>query len=489
MRNTSVWVRGCLVSLLAATLGFAGGCKTSSEGDDDDNVSDAGPDDDDDDDDDDSTPDGSVGDDDDDDDDDTTPDASVGDDDDDDDDDDDTTPDAGGNSNGCEGSGSASQPFGNHAIGYASGTILPHGSESQRDDAVTSFYDGWKDNYLRSGCGGYYVAFNNQGETVSEAHGYGMLIAVYMAGYDDDAKQIFDGLYHYYDDHRSKIESDLMAWKQDNCDNVDGANSATDGDLDIAYSLLLADRQWGSGGAIDYRAEGLRIAGGIMDGDVDSSHRYLLVGDWAQGGDEFNDATRSSDFMPGHLASFAAAAGGDWDQLLDSQYSFLAEAQNELASGTGLLADFYIHPVSGIDTPNGEILEDAGDDDYEYNACRDPWRIATHFVTSGDNRSRQMVQKITSWIKSETGSNPEEVRAGYHLDGSPLASSNYTDMSFIAPLGVAAMVDGGNQAWLDNVWDFVVDGGSEGYYSDSIKLLSMIVMSGNWWTPEQAPCD
>ena len=57
-----------------------------------------------------------------------------------------------------------------------------------------------------------------------------------------------------------------MSWQQ--CDNgtalIDGANegsmtggycdSATDGDMDIAYALLLADKQWGSSGDIVYLA-------------------------------------------------------------------------------------------------------------------------------------------------------------------------------------------------------------------------------------------
>ena len=34
--------------------------------------------------------------------------------------------------------------------------------------------------------------------TVSEAHGYGMLIAVSMADYDSEAKDLFDGMVRYY---------------------------------------------------------------------------------------------------------------------------------------------------------------------------------------------------------------------------------------------------------------------------------------------------
>ena len=46
-----------------------------------------------------------------------------------------------------------------------------------------------------------------------------------------------------------------MAWAQTkNFTDIDGT-SATDGDMDIAYSLLLANEQWGSNGKINYLKE------------------------------------------------------------------------------------------------------------------------------------------------------------------------------------------------------------------------------------------
>ncbi|CDN41863.1 hypothetical protein BN871_AN_00240 [Paenibacillus sp. P22] len=44
------------------------------------------------------------------------------------------------------------------------------------------------------------------------------------------------------------------------------------------------------------------------------------------------------------------------------------------------------------------------------------------------------------------------------------------------------MTDSSNQAWLNSVWTKTAGSAAEGYYEDSIKLFSMIVMSGNWWT-------
>jgi len=396
----------------------------------------------------------------------------------------------GGDPMGCTGTGDAAQPFGNHARRYAGG-ILPDVPQDDLDDAVVRFYRTWKGRYLKHACGGYYVAFTPNGDTVSEAHGYGMLITVIMAGAEPQARQIFDGMVDFYNNHRSDITPALMAWKQHNCNDVEGANSATDGDLDIAYALLLADKQWGSNGARNYRALAEDMIDGLREGDVDASNRWLLVGDWTGDGGgsdaRFHDATRPSDFMPGHLASFAAVAGSSWTSLLSSMYGIIGRAQTQLAASTGLVSDFLVHPVGNLDTPDGELLEDDGDDDYEYNACRVPWRVATHYLTSGDNRSKDIAQRMNRWVKGATGGDPGNILAGYHLNGSPLGN-DYTDMAFTAPFGVAAMVDSSNQRWLDDLWDAIESAGADGYYQDSIKLLSMIVMSGNWWTPEAAPC-
>ena len=57
-----------------------------------------------------------------------------------------------------------------------------------------------------------------------------------------------------------------MAWAQnESCQDIEGRNSATDGDLDIAYALLLADVQWGSIGEINYRGEAERTLEAIVD--------------------------------------------------------------------------------------------------------------------------------------------------------------------------------------------------------------------------------
>jgi len=68
------------------------------------------------------------------------------------------------------------------------------------------------------------------------------------------------------------------------------------------------------------------------------------------------------------------------------------------------------------------------------------------------------------------------------LNGIPLAGSDYYSTFFVAPLGVGAMASSNLPAWLNAVYSNVYRG-SSGYYEDSVTLLCLLVMSGNYWDP------
>lgn len=86
-----------------------------------------------------------------------------------------------------------------------------------------------------------------------------MVITVLMAGYDTNSRTIYDGLFKTARAFKSSNNPNLMGWVVADSTGAQGHfGSATDGDLDIAYSLILADRQWGSTGTINYLAEAKR---------------------------------------------------------------------------------------------------------------------------------------------------------------------------------------------------------------------------------------
>jgi len=81
-----------------------------------------------------------------------------------------------------------------------------------------------------------------------------------------------------------------------------------------------------------------------------------------------------------------------------------------------------------------------------------------------------------------TGAGPGTQRpGGYTLQGSPLPGTDYFSTAFVAPMAVAAMT-GPSQTWLNSLYA-AVRNARQGYYEDSINLLSLLVLTGNWWDP------
>jgi endo-1,4-beta-D-glucanase Y len=387
----------------------------------------------------------------------------------------------------------APHPFGTHGGYVTAGVIFPSNhSQAELDAATADDYDTWKATYLVAGCnpGEYRVKStpSTSAYDVSEGHGYGMLIAAIMEGHDPDAHKIFDGLYHFYDKHRSQNDSNLMAWAQDQaCAPVDGADSATDGDLDVAYALLLADRQWGSSGAIDYHAAALKIIASILASDIHPTGS-ILVGDWAGSGDSHYTGTRPSDFMIDHFRAFGAASGvARWHDVVEHTHAVVQYLQHNSALATGLLPDFAVNAAGANPMPTpapSGWLESANDGRYGYNSCRVPWHLATDYLMYGEPRAQAEVRTINAWIRGKTGDDPGKIVDGYALDGT--AKGGGASNAFAAPFAVAAMVEpasGSNQPWLDASWDEVANQGPGDYFSDTLRLLGMIVMSGNWWKP------
>ena len=379
-------------------------------------------------------------------------------------------------------------PFPQH-VTYASNSILPsHRTQEQLDNDMRAFYDQWKSEYLieaGTGTNGIMmvrVAFGkdepNYSTTVSEGQGYGMMIVPMMAGYDPDAQSIFDGLWAFARAHPSEIDPRLMDW---NVPNPEGNASAFDGDADIAYGLLLADAQWGSDGRVNYKAEAVIMIRGILESTIGSESHLPMLGDWVNVGEpQYNQYTpRSSDFMLANFRAFGKATNEPvWDDVVLQSQNIMMGIQNSYSNETGLLPDFI---VNGEPAPSN-FLENTTDGSYNYNAGRDPWRVGMDALLHDDATSRAIVQKISRWIETSTNGDPNNIRAGYELDGTPLPDSEYFTTFFVAPMGVAAMNDPAQQEWLNAIYDSVYENYLD-YYEDSVTFLCLLVMTGNFWTP------
>ncbi|HEY5406577.1 MAG TPA: glycosyl hydrolase family 8 [Ginsengibacter sp.] len=383
------------------------------------------------------------------------------------------------------------KPFPQH-VTYSNGVIKPNGiSQQQMDDSVQSFYKKWKARYVHNdaGPGQYYIWVEgtvDNNECVSEGQGYGMIIAILMAGFDSSAQTLYNGLYKYYKLHPSKKSPYLMAWAQTkNFTDVDGT-SATDGDMDIAYSLLLANAQWGSNGSINYLKEAQLMIDAIKKFEINHETFSVLLSDAVEPESEDYYDTRSSDFMPAHFKAFAKATKDNfWIKVIDKNYALFKFLQDEYSPDAGLVPDFIEHIKRKPGAARPHYLESKYDGAYNYNACRVPWRIATDFIMNGDHRSKDFAEKINKWIRETTENNPDNISAGYTLEGDDIKNRYYEAMSFIASFTVAAMIDASNQQWLNKLWNYVLSFNTDQfeYYGNTIKMISMIILSGNYWAP------
>jgi len=390
------------------------------------------------------------------------------------------------------------RPFPQH-VPQAPGTILPdHRTQAELDADVRALYDAWKSRYLAQagadadGRPRYRVriARSPSAGTVSEAQGYGMLIAALMAGHDPDAQTIFDGLLQYRNDHPSSVDGRLMDWSVPASEALDptGNDSAFDGDADIALGLLLAAAQWGNDGRFDYAAAAATAIAGIRDATIGPTSRLPMLGDWVDpDGTPYSQwTTRTSDFMLENFRAFAAATGDPvWDGVIAATQAAAARVQTVYSPTTGLLPDF-LEPLGATDhrvrPASPQFLEAATDGDWAYNAVRVPWRLGLDAALHGDPVSRAQARTMSLWAEGMAGGDPARVFAVRRLDGSLRPGNAYFTTIFVATLGVAAMLDAGQQAWLNACWEAVRQS-DEGYYEDTVTLLALLAMSGNWWSP------
>src|SRR6478609_88552 len=337
------------------------------------------------------------------------------------------------------------------ALSYP-GCIKPAVAQATLNSDVSTYYNYWKATYLKASTvnpGRYYISAGSTGGsaeaiTNSEAHGYGMVITVLMAGYDANAKTYFDGLYKMYDTHRSVNNRNLMQWQVMPSEVSQNIGSATDGDMDIAYALVLAHYQWGSSGAINYLAAAqTMITNGLKASYITSALRLGLSDDAT------NDiySTRPSDWMFDHMRAFRKETNDVvWDNLANNLYSVYNTIITGYSSNTGLISDFVMYNPPQP-APPGKPQADEGNTtgDYSYNACRVPLRVVMDYAHYGTPGAKTIANKIVTWVKGATSGNPGNIKAGYKLNGTALSGSDYQSAVFIAPMVAAATCDASHQ--------------------------------------------
>lgn len=328
-------------------------------------------------------------------------------------------------------------------------------------------YLGWKNNYVTSdgACGFRRVLFNDMSSTYSEGIGYGMLLA---ANFDDQL--LFDDLWRYYVANLDQYG--LMHWWIGNNCQVLGINAATDADEDVAFALLLADKQWCSTGPLNYRQLAITQINRIYQRQVERNTYVLKPGDTWGG----SNVTNPSYFAPAYYRAFREATGNAaWDSVITKCYQILNNAAHPT---TGLVPDWC--QANGLPASGFAYY-------YYYDATRTPWRIALDYLWFGDQRAKAFCEKISSFARNIGSINIGE---GYQLDGSPMGSAHIN--VFVGPFGAGAMGTGStfqafcDSAYQDNVATVppFVNGN---YYNYSLRTLTLFLQTGNFFNPLADP--
>lgn len=372
-------------------------------------------------------------------------------------------------------SATANFPFPqNRAVGPCT---LP---SNYRNSDVIAAFDKWKaDTVTADGAGGHLRVKRLEtdpglelGSTVSEGIAYGMMIAVYM-----DDQTLFDELWKY-----SQLwvnDNGLMHWYINAAGTeVLGSGAASDADEDIAWALVMADRQWGGSGSLSdtylntarYQID-LVWQHEVLDG------KLLTAGDsWGGWGD-----VNVSYFAPSYYRTFAEVSGNEgWNDVVETTYDTLS---NSLRPENGNSDNGLVPAWCTSDgEPNNNVWNNGeAPTHYQYDSCRTPFRIGLDYCFHSEPRALDYVAK-TSGFFSEVG--VANIVDGYDLDGTPRPQfSGGQSAAFIGPAAVGAMHSTSYQGFLDEAYtavaglDLLVGGA---YYDESWTVISLLMMTGNF---------
>jgi endo-1,4-beta-D-glucanase Y len=312
--------------------------------------------------------------------------------------------------------------------------------------------------------------------TVSEGIAYGMMIAVMV-----DDQPLFDGLFQYA--LRWANECGLMSWYiAPDGSHALGSGAATDADEDIAWALVMADRQWGGCGALSesYLSHAQRQIERIWSFEVDHERfaGMLLPGDEWRGRNVFNP----SYFAPHQYRLFGEVTGNvaGWQRVIDRGYAVLEACLNETNGNrqNGLVPAWCDDTGQPVEAFPGAMTN------YQYDSARLPFRIGQDWAYHEEPRARAYLARTSEFF---AGVGAARIVDGYTLAGEPAPDPraqvpNPGSAVFVGCAAVGAMHDPRYRAFVDAAYERVSTGkllARSRYYNHCWTVLSLLMLSGN----------
>jgi endo-1,4-beta-D-glucanase Y len=250
-----------------------------------------------------------------------------------------------------------------------------------------------------------------------------------------------------------------------------GTGAATDADEDMAFALVMADRQWGGQGTLDRPY--LEYA---RDQIQRFSDHEIFEGKLARAGDHWGDwnNVNISYFAPSYYRVFADVDGNhaQWDAVLKTVYDTIDNALNAMNGNqtNGLVPAW----CTSQGVPGNPGV-------YQYDSCRTPFRIGLDWCFFGEERARDYVAKTSAFFAAQR---VDGVADGYALDGTPRPQNpGGHSAAFIGPAAVGSMSHAAYLGFVDDAYPALASGallaGGE-YYEQSWTVLSLLMLTGNF---------
>lgn len=230
--------------------------------------------------------------------------------------------------------------------------------------------------------------------TTSEGQSYMLLRSLIM-----EDKPTFDLVYMWTKNNLQR-QDNLFAWLWGK--NSSGEykildyNSASDADVDIAFTLLLASEAWGqnskSNDVESYLAEAIPIIQSIWNYETKYFGSQLVLMPGAAQTSSDDNEVNPSYFAPYAFKLFQKYdEKHDWNYLVNSSYYYLDAVMAK--------TDTHLPPNWFRIQDNQIILEDSSKSDFSYDAVRVFPRVYLDYIDSGESRALPVLEKTDFFVK------------------------------------------------------------------------------------------
>jgi uncharacterized repeat protein (TIGR02543 family) len=294
------------------------------------------------------------------------------------------------------------------------------------------------------------------GSNSTETFAYAMVAAAALESNDDLLTKLRNYIEHYaYDNglYCAVLNADGSVGK--------GGGPASDMQVDAAIAYDIAAQRWGG--------EWNQIAVDFIN--VVKAHRGM----WnTLRGDNFGCYINYIAF--GYFKRYHLRTNDDhWTtNVIDASYNTMLQYSYDNYK----LPAWYVNYLTGVmGKPNDPWS--SGGDRFDAGPSRSGWRIPTHYLATGNNKSLQWGQKMSTFFSNKlggqhvsnlkTGFNPSD-GSGYGGKGRPTT---------IGAAGVSAMA-AGNQTIANQAYDWLTNTYNQGSHGldDGIALMCIMTMSG-----------